>query len=111
ARIVSPPARCPPPRATCPFTWPPPSRLSSSGRYSCSISARTTRAASRAVMADLVHGRARTIEAAARELCLAFPDVEEFESHGAPNYRTRKGKARGKIFAVWALNHHGDGHV
>ena len=52
-------------------------------------------------------GRTRTIPAAARELCLAFPEAEEFESHGAPNYRARKGK----IFATWTLNHHGDGHV
>lgn len=51
--------------------------------------------------------RKRSIEAAVRELCLAFPDVEEFESHGSPNFRAR----RGKVFAVWALNHHGDGHV
>jgi predicted DNA-binding protein (MmcQ/YjbR family) len=51
--------------------------------------------------------RRRTIEAAVRELCLAFPEVEEFESHGSPNFRARKGK----VFAVWALNHHGDGHV
>jgi len=51
--------------------------------------------------------RARTIPAAVRELCLAFPGAEEFESHGSPNYRARKGK----VFAVWALNHHGDGHV
>ncbi len=51
--------------------------------------------------------RSRAIPAAARELCLAFPQVEEFESHGSPNYRARKGK----VFAVWALNHHGDGHV
>jgi len=51
--------------------------------------------------------RGRTIEAAVRELCLAFPEVEEFESHGSPNFRARKGK----VFAVWALNHHGDGHV
>lgn len=49
----------------------------------------------------------RTIAAAVRELCLAFPEVEEFESHGAPNYRARKGK----VFAMFALNHHGDGHV
>jgi len=55
----------------------------------------------------MASGRARTIEAAARELCLAFPQAEEFESHGSPNYRARKGK----VFAVWALNHHGDGHV
>lgn len=51
--------------------------------------------------------RARGIPAAVRELCLAFPEAEEFESHGSPNYQARKGK----VFAVWALNHHGDGHV
>jgi predicted DNA-binding protein (MmcQ/YjbR family) len=55
--------------------------------------------------------RSRAIPAAARELCLAFPRVEEFESHGSPNYRTRSGAKKGKVFAVWALNHHGDGHV
>jgi predicted DNA-binding protein (MmcQ/YjbR family) len=51
--------------------------------------------------------RRRTIPAAVRELCLAFPEAEEFESHGSPNFRARKGK----VFAVFALNHHGDGHV
>lgn len=55
--------------------------------------------------------RRRSISAAVRELCLAFPEVEEFESHGSPNYRSRLGARRGKVFAVWALNHHGDGHV
>lgn len=49
----------------------------------------------------------RTIPKAVRELCLAFPEAEEFESHGSPNFRARKGK----VFAVFALNHHGDGHV
>ena len=49
----------------------------------------------------------RTIPRAVRELCLAFPEVEEFESHGSPNFRARNGR----VFAVWALNHHGDGHV
>ena len=49
----------------------------------------------------------RTIPKAVRELCLAFPEVEEFESHGSPNFRARKGR----VFAIWALNHHGDGHV
>jgi predicted DNA-binding protein (MmcQ/YjbR family) len=44
---------------------------------------------------------------AVRELCLSFPDAEEIESHGSPNFRARKGK----IFAVFSLNHHGDGHV
>jgi predicted DNA-binding protein (MmcQ/YjbR family) len=42
-----------------------------------------------------------------RELCLAFPEAEEFESHGSPNFRARKGR----VFAVFALNHHGDGRV
>src|SRR5690242_1949327 len=53
----------------------------------------------------------RTIPDAVRELCLAFPGVEEFESHGSPNFRARLGKGKGKVFAVFALNHHGDGHV
>jgi predicted DNA-binding protein (MmcQ/YjbR family) len=51
------------------------------------------------------------IPGAVRELCLAFPGVEEFESHGSPNYRAREGTRKGKVFAVFALNHHGDGHV
>ena len=52
-------------------------------------------------------GPSRSIPRAVRELCLAFPEVEEFESHGSPNFRARKGR----VFAVFALNHHGDGHV
>lgn len=48
-----------------------------------------------------------SIPRAVRDLCLAFPEVEEFESHGSPNFRARKGR----VFAVFALNHHGDGHV
>lgn len=51
--------------------------------------------------------KTRTIPKAVRELCLAMPEVEEFESHGSPNFRARKGR----VFAVFALNHHGDGHV
>jgi predicted DNA-binding protein (MmcQ/YjbR family) len=46
-----------------------------------------------------------------RELCLAFPEAEEFESHGSPNYRASLGARKGKVFAIFALNHHGDGHV
>jgi predicted DNA-binding protein (MmcQ/YjbR family) len=53
----------------------------------------------------------RTIAAAVRELCLAFPGVEEFEAHGAPNYRARARSRKGKVFAMFALNHHGDGRV
>jgi len=56
-------------------------------------------------------GAKRTIPKAVRELCLAFPCVEEFESHGSPNYRSREGARKGRVFAVFALNHHGDGHV
>lgn len=55
--------------------------------------------------------RSRSIPQAVRELCLAFPGVEEFESHGSPNYRARDGARKGKVFAVFALNHHGDGRV
>ena len=51
--------------------------------------------------------KVRTVPDAVRELCLSFPEAEEIESHGSPNFRARKGK----IFAVFALNHHGDGHV
>jgi predicted DNA-binding protein (MmcQ/YjbR family) len=53
----------------------------------------------------------RSIPKAVRELCLAFPFAEEFESHGSPNFRSREGSRKGKVFAVFALNHHGDGHV
>lgn len=43
----------------------------------------------------------------AHRLCMRFPDVEHLISHGAPNYRI----ARGKIFALFALNHHSDGRA
>ena len=49
----------------------------------------------------------RTIPVAVREHCLAFPDVEEAESHGAGGFRVRKGK----FFAYFCVNHHGDGQV
>jgi predicted DNA-binding protein (MmcQ/YjbR family) len=55
--------------------------------------------------------KAGSIPDAVRELCLAFPGVEEFESHGSPNFRARLGNGKGKVFAVFALNHHGDGRV
>jgi predicted DNA-binding protein (MmcQ/YjbR family) len=58
-------------------------------------------------MATSSRTRSRSIPLAVRELLLAFPEAEEFESHGSPNFRARKGK----VFAVFALNHHGDGHV
>jgi predicted DNA-binding protein (MmcQ/YjbR family) len=43
---------------------------------------------------------------AVREACLWLPEAEEFLSHGSPNFRVR-----GKTFATYALNHHGDGRV
>jgi hypothetical protein len=41
-----------------------------------------------------------------RGICLALPDTTEQVSHGAPVWQ-----ARGKTFAMFADNHHGDGRV
>jgi len=49
---------------------------------------------------------ARDIHQAVREACLWLPEAEEFLSHGSPNFRVR-----GKTFASYVLNHHGDGRV
>ena len=49
---------------------------------------------------------ARGINEAVREVCLSFPEAEEFVSHGSPNFRVR-----GKTFASYVVNHHGDGRV
>lgn len=49
---------------------------------------------------------AKDINAAVREVCLSFPEAEEYLSHGSPNFRVR-----GKTFATYAVNHHGDGRV
>lgn len=49
---------------------------------------------------------ARDLVTALRELCLALPDTDCIESHGAPNFRVR-----GRSFASYQLNHHGDGRV
>jgi predicted DNA-binding protein (MmcQ/YjbR family) len=50
---------------------------------------------------------ATTIHDAVREVCLSFPEAEEFDSHGSPNFRVRKGR----IFATYLVNCHGDGRV
>jgi hypothetical protein len=50
---------------------------------------------------------ARKIGDAVREVCLQFPEAEEFLSHGSPNFRVRGGK----VFASYAVNIHGDGRV
>lgn len=49
---------------------------------------------------------ARDTDQAVREACLWLPEAEEFVSHGAPNFRVR-----GKTFATYVVNHHGDGRV
>jgi hypothetical protein len=49
---------------------------------------------------------ARDLDQAVREVCLWLPEAEEFLSHGSPNFRVR-----GKTFATYAVNHHGDGRV
>jgi predicted DNA-binding protein (MmcQ/YjbR family) len=43
---------------------------------------------------------------AVRDVCLWLPEAEEFVSHGSPNYRVR-----GRTFATYVVNHHGDGRV
>jgi hypothetical protein len=47
------------------------------------------------------------LDNAVRKLCLAFPETEELISHGMPNFRVRGAK----IFAMYAVNHHGDGRI
>ncbi len=49
---------------------------------------------------------ARNISDAVKEICLFFPEAEEAESHGKPVF-----KVNGKTFAMYNINHHGDGRV
>jgi hypothetical protein len=49
---------------------------------------------------------AKDIHEAVREVCLSFPEAEEYVSHGSPNFRVR-----GRTFATYVVNHHGDGRV
>jgi hypothetical protein len=51
-------------------------------------------------------GVAMDIDQAVREVCLSLPEAEEKPSHGSPNFRVR-----GKSFATYVVNHHGDGRV
>lgn len=48
----------------------------------------------------------RDISMAVRDLCLWFPETEEVLSHGSPDFRVR-----GKTFATYSINHHGDGRI
>ncbi|MDH3643484.1 MAG: MmcQ/YjbR family DNA-binding protein [Gammaproteobacteria bacterium] len=43
---------------------------------------------------------------AVREVCLWFPESEEVPSRGSPDFRVR-----GKTFATYVVNHHGDGRL
>ena len=49
---------------------------------------------------------AKNISDAVREVCLSFPDTEEQPSRGSPDFRVR-----GKTFASYVVNHHGDGRI
>jgi hypothetical protein len=49
---------------------------------------------------------ANDLHRAVRDACLWLPEAEEFVSHGSPNF-----KVRGKTFATYVVNHHGDGRV
>lgn len=50
--------------------------------------------------------RAKDISQAVREVCFWFPETEEVISHGSPDFRVR-----GKTFASYVVNHHGDGRI
>jgi hypothetical protein len=41
-----------------------------------------------------------------RRICMAMPECSEKLSHGEPTFFVRK-----KVFAMFANNHHDDGHV
>jgi predicted DNA-binding protein (MmcQ/YjbR family) len=49
---------------------------------------------------------ANDMHQAVRAACLWLPESEEFVSHGSPSFRVR-----GKTFASYVVNHHGDGRV
>jgi predicted DNA-binding protein (MmcQ/YjbR family) len=49
---------------------------------------------------------AKDISQAVREVCLWFPETAEVISHGSPDFRVR-----GKTFATYVVNHHGDGRI
>lgn len=48
----------------------------------------------------------KNIKEAVREVCLGLPEAEERAGHGMPDYRVG-----GKVFAMLAVNHHGDGRI
>ena len=48
----------------------------------------------------------KDIRAAVREICLSLPHAEERSGKRMPDYLVR-----GKVFALLAVNHHGDGNT
>ncbi len=48
----------------------------------------------------------RPLDRVVRDFCLGLPESEETVSHGRPDFRVR-----GKTFATYSINHHGDGRV
>jgi predicted DNA-binding protein (MmcQ/YjbR family) len=48
----------------------------------------------------------KDIRTAVREICLSLPEAEEKPSHGSPDFRVR-----GRSFATFVVNHHGDGRI
>ncbi len=46
------------------------------------------------------------LSAVVRKVCLSFPESQEVLSHGAPDFRVR-----GKTYAMYLINHHGDGRI
>ena len=50
--------------------------------------------------------KSRDIKDAVREICLSLPETEERSGKHMPDYLVR-----GKVFALLAANHHGDGHT
>jgi hypothetical protein len=53
-----------------------------------------------------IDGVGRDFNQTVRDACLWLPEAEEHLSHGSPNFRVR-----GKTFATYVVNHHGDGRV
>ena len=48
-----------------------------------------------------------TVHDVVRALCLGLPETEEIISHGFPSYKLNNGK----LFAIYSVNHHGDGRI
>ena len=54
----------------------------------------------------MANPKTKDVGDAVRRLCLRLPEAEDYTSHGSPNFRVR-----GKTFATYSINHHGDGRI